>query len=176
MSQNLTGSVSLGTTPEFYLKVAHDDDSLAFGGIQKINLNVLDFYIHRNTGNTDEVNFNLRQTGPEAVARGTGLVEAVGLFIEAPSAISYVFEQNAEYDYTIDKVTHQLDAGTFYTSFFIDGVQVGGFYELESSSTEITSTASSPNQVNTGQRVTIVGAEPSGDAARLGATVKITRT
>lgn len=115
------------------------------------------------------------------VAEGVGTVESASFHIESPSDKEYVFEQDAQFYYTVDHCTHVLAAGTYYWSLFIAGRRISGFYEVPSSTTEKTQYpsiggAGGPTQVRTGDKVRIVGSGVSGDASDFSGTFRLTRT
>lgn len=123
------------------------------------------------TGNETLTNKTL--TSP-VLTTPTGFLEQLTGFVEVPAAKTYVLDQSASYNYTINTLIIATSAGTATVAVNINGTPVTGISAVSVSSTPATGTGSAANAVVVGDKVTMVVSAPS-SAANMGFTLKYTR-
>lgn len=111
-----------------------------------------------------------------ATARATLGVDTLFIsgMIETAANKTYVLDQKAAFNYTINTLDIASSAGTVTAKVQIAGVDVTGISAVSVSSTPATGTATAANSVTAGNKVTMVFSSNS-SAVNVGFTLKITR-
>lgn len=100
---------------------------------------------------------------------------ALEFFREVGANNTYTLYQSAPFAFTINSAIHQTGAGTINFSVQIDGVNVGGLASITANTSETTTSATTNNTVDAGDKVTIVTTGASA-ATRVSIQVNGTRS
>lgn len=108
-------------------------------------------------------------TGPAGPPGVTSVTSSMNLFIETPTAKTYVLELDAPVAYTMTKITLQLTAGTLTAALLHNGIAVPGASAIAVSTTIASVTLSAAVAVD--DNISLAISAPSG-ASNLSAAVR----